>query len=311
MREHSHVDINLRSRSNSYAHPGGQNSNHSTLNLSGQNKLRTGTRGGPGRSPTATPQFGPSLHAQLQMPNGSLGPTMRDSVNHQANSESDHNRDRSDFSIISTKVDDEDEKRNLAVLEKCPAIYLDGPYGAPAQKWDKFEYLVLIGGGIGITPFASIITDLLIRYYDRRLPKVRRVYLYWVSRNEEAFEWFANILRELQKQDDDNLLRSQTYLTGAHETDDIRSWLLWEALNLVYKKTKTDLVTGLPSRTHWGRPDFRKIFTKLAKQFPGKDIGVFFCGPDTLSKSLSELSKELSMTETRTFFHFHKESFGH
>ena len=39
-------------------------------------------------------------------------------------------------------------------------VYLDGPYGEGHQDWYKYEVSVLVGGGIGVTPFASILKDI-------------------------------------------------------------------------------------------------------------------------------------------------------
>lgn len=39
-------------------------------------------------------------------------------------------------------------------------IYLDGPYGEGHQDWYRYDVAVLVGGGIGVTPFASILKDL-------------------------------------------------------------------------------------------------------------------------------------------------------
>ena len=36
-------------------------------------------------------------------------------------------------------------------------LYVDGPYGAPSQDWFLYDAAVLIGAGIGITPFASVL----------------------------------------------------------------------------------------------------------------------------------------------------------
>ena len=38
-------------------------------------------------------------------------------------------------------------------------MYVDGPFGAGQQDWVNYEVSVLVGGGIGITPYASIIKD--------------------------------------------------------------------------------------------------------------------------------------------------------
>ncbi|GKB13599.1 putative respiratory burst oxidase homolog protein H, partial [Tanacetum coccineum] len=42
-----------------------------------------------------------------------------------------------------------------------PKIIIKGPYGAPAQDYRKYDVLLLIGLGIGATPFISILKDLL------------------------------------------------------------------------------------------------------------------------------------------------------
>lgn len=42
-------------------------------------------------------------------------------------------------------------------------IYLDGPFGEGHQEWNQFEVSVLVGGGIGVTPFASILKDLVFK----------------------------------------------------------------------------------------------------------------------------------------------------
>uniref|UniRef100_A0A7N1A636 Uncharacterized protein n=1 Tax=Kalanchoe fedtschenkoi TaxID=63787 RepID=A0A7N1A636_KALFE len=42
-----------------------------------------------------------------------------------------------------------------------PRLFVDGPYGAPAQDYKNYDVLLLVGLGIGATPFISILTDLL------------------------------------------------------------------------------------------------------------------------------------------------------
>jgi dual oxidase len=39
-------------------------------------------------------------------------------------------------------------------------IGLDGPFGAPAQRFYDFSHSVIIGAGIGVTPFSGILSDL-------------------------------------------------------------------------------------------------------------------------------------------------------
>ncbi|CAJ0930074.1 unnamed protein product [Ranitomeya imitator] len=48
-------------------------------------------------------------------------------------------------------------------LNGYPKIYLDGPFGEGHQEWNKYDVSVLVGGGIGVTPFASILKDLVFK----------------------------------------------------------------------------------------------------------------------------------------------------
>ena len=40
-------------------------------------------------------------------------------------------------------------------------VRIQGPFGGGNQDWYKFEVAVMIGAGIGVTPYASILNDLV------------------------------------------------------------------------------------------------------------------------------------------------------
>ena len=42
-------------------------------------------------------------------------------------------------------------------------IGIDGPYGAPAERFHDFSHSILVGAGIGVTPFSGILADLQAR----------------------------------------------------------------------------------------------------------------------------------------------------
>lgn len=46
-------------------------------------------------------------------------------------------------------------------ITRFPRIVVKGPYGAPAQNYKKYDILLLVGLGIGATPFISIIKDIV------------------------------------------------------------------------------------------------------------------------------------------------------
>lgn len=53
-------------------------------------------------------------------------------------------------------------------------VGLDGPFGAPAQRFYDYDYSIIVGGGIGITPFSAILTDLEENFTSRRDPWAER-----------------------------------------------------------------------------------------------------------------------------------------
>lgn len=44
-------------------------------------------------------------------------------------------------------------------------IYIDGPYGAPSSHIFRAQHAILVGTGIGVTPFASILQSIMHRYW--------------------------------------------------------------------------------------------------------------------------------------------------
>ena len=47
--------------------------------------------------------------------------------------------------------------------EALTCVGIDGPFGAPAQRFYDFDQTIVVGSGIGITPFAGILADLQSR----------------------------------------------------------------------------------------------------------------------------------------------------
>ena len=62
-------------------------------------------------------------------------------------------------------------KQSLAAeakLSKPLVVYIDGPFGAPTSQIFRAQHAVLIGTGIGVTPFASILQSIMHRYWQAR-----------------------------------------------------------------------------------------------------------------------------------------------
>ncbi|QIX01865.1 hypothetical protein AMS68_007382 [Peltaster fructicola] len=50
--------------------------------------------------------------------------------------------------------------KKLRNLEGSIQVGIDGPFGAPAQRFYDFDKSIIVGSGIGVTPFSAIVTDL-------------------------------------------------------------------------------------------------------------------------------------------------------
>lgn len=79
-----------------------------------------------------------------------------------------------------------------------PGVRIDGPYGAPAEDVFNVEVAVLIGAGIGVTPFASILKHIWYRQKKGALGSLKRVEFFWVCRDAPSFGWFQTLLQEVE-----------------------------------------------------------------------------------------------------------------
>ncbi|GAA94689.1 uncharacterized protein L969DRAFT_94681 [Mixia osmundae IAM 14324] len=193
-----------------------------------------------------------------------------------------------------------------------PYLKVDGAYGAPAEDVFKYEVAVLVGAGIGVTPFASVLKDISNQRKRGTLKHLRRVEFIWLCREAESFEWFQALLSTIEDESID-FLRISIYMTGRLPTED-----LW---NVVINTAgqEFDALTKLRSRTYFGRPAFGQIFENLRRSvrsgqyLPGAEVslltrvGVFFCGSSGMAKVLQSETRKASGKSVR--FTLHKEHF--
>ncbi|KAJ7620996.1 ferric reductase NAD binding domain-containing protein, partial [Roridomyces roridus] len=195
-----------------------------------------------------------------------------------------------------------------------PVVRIDGPYGAPAEDVFGVQVAVLIGAGIGVTPFASILKSIWYRQRRGNLGSLRRVEFFWVCRDSPSFGWFQSLLQEVEaSQADPNFLRINIYLTQKISED-----MLW---NIAVNDAGApyDPLTLLRSRTMYGRPDWMAIYEQInqaiqaGQYLPGSNdqlkttVGTYFCGPTPLAKAIHAAT--LHNTNSRVLFTFAKEHF--
>ena len=211
----------------------------------------------------------------------------------------------------------------LQAGQSMPRIRIDGPYGAPAEDVFDNEIAVLIGTGIGVTPWASILKNIWhLRSGPNPPRRLRRVEFIWVCRDTTAFEWFQTLLSSLEQQSKADaadekgateFLRIHIYLTQKLDQDTQAN---------IYINTvgaAVDPLTELKTRTNFGRPDFDKLFTGMARGITNgtyiggldanviNNVGVYFCGPNTAARDVKKAAKRASTNDVN--FGFWKEHF--
>ncbi|GAM42514.1 hypothetical protein TCE0_044f16563 [Talaromyces pinophilus] len=206
--------------------------------------------------------------------------------------------------------------------QTMPKLRIDGPYGAPAEDVFDNEIAVLIGTGIGVTPWASILKNIWhLRAGPNPPQRLRRVEFIWICKDTSSFEWFQALLSSLEQQSaitagaqgGPEFLRIHTYLTQRLDQD--------TATNIYLNSVGTELdpLTELKSRTNFGRPDFKRLFGAMRDGLMDQTylsglessittkVGVYFCGPNSAARQIRQAAQESSSREVK--FNFWKEHF--
>lgn len=186
-----------------------------------------------------------------------------------------------------------------------PRVMVDGPFGSASEDFSKFETVLLVGAGIGVTPFASILKSIWYRmnkFNKSKSTRLSKVYFTWVIRDFGTAEWFHSLLHAIEEQDTQNRIEINIYLTAKIKEDDMSNIIVHDV------GAEKDAITSLRAPTLFGRPNWDRVFGSIVEKHPETDVGVMFCGPPSLSKTLEQKSNEFSNPKGTRFF-FGKENF--
>lgn len=235
---------------------------------------------------------------------------------------------------------DGDWTSKLRELTDLKHIGVDGPFGAPAERFFDFDQTIIIGSGIGVTPFSGILNDLQSREDHawtrrrdstssheskadhvpaplQRMPTTinnkkeidlnlyRRVDFHWVIRDRAYLEWFSALLNKISTGEHNPNLDIRMHNHVSKKRKDITT----HVYRFLLEKHRTpehpySPLTGLIAPTHFGRPDFPKIFAQhyddMLKLFTRdkarkRRVGVFFCGAPIIGHQLADLCHEMTL----------------
>jgi NAD(P)H-flavin reductase/Ca2+-binding EF-hand superfamily protein len=173
---------------------------------------------------------------------------------------------------------------------------VDGPYGSPTAHIFKSRHAVLIGAGIGVTPFASVLESLVMRAngVSKRPSSLEKAYFFWLNRDQYSFEWFTALLAEIERIDTGGFLEIHLCMTNAR--GGAMTLGLEAAREGMRAEGHGDLITGLRAPTHFGNPDWDGMLGTIAEKHKPHVVDVYFCGPPGLGKKIEPICRRLGMT---------------
>jgi len=180
---------------------------------------------------------------------------------------------------------------NYAQTQSETYIRVDGPYGNMNVQTRRHPVVVMVAGGIGITPVLGILRDafrtgnLSQREVDN-IPRhcISDVHLVWSIQSTDQYAWFEEEFEEL--------------VAAARHPYQPR-------LHLHLHVTRQQ--SAMSQKFKRGRPNFTGLFDQLAKANPGVAKTVFVCGPKPMVRDVwDETAKRCLRGEP---YDFHKETF--
>lgn len=187
---------------------------------------------------------------------------------------------------------------------------IDGPYGAPAQDYKKYDVVLLVGLGIGATPMISIVKDIVNNIkakeeeenaiedgtgttsgissnsaspFKKKSPgtssasnfKTTRAYFYWVTREQGSFDWFKGVMNEVSELDNNGVIEMHNYCTSVYEEGDARSALIAMLQSINHAKNGVDVVSGTRVKSHFAKPNWRNVYKRIAVNHTNSRVGEF------------------------------------
>jgi len=204
-----------------------------------------------------------------------------------------------------------------------PKICVRGGYGAPAEGMKDHKHIVLVGGGVGATPFLSFLSnicDSAQRGVPGQFDHVESAAFYWLSREPDEFLWvneYSNIIKSVPSLRDKvsvRLVLTKSLDTKTEAWDEKEVGLLWLGVEIALSEFGAkELAEEMGVPTQFGRPKWEQEFGAHAKDLKQKhgigelEVSVFVCGNMMLVNALEEACSEVSNTKTQ--FRLYAEEF--
>lgn len=137
----------------------------------------------------------------------------------------------------------------------------------------------MIAGGIGVTPYISIMKNIVLRSPTRfagrdtdskRMLRARKAFFIWIVRSLDDCNWMMTALRDIEEKDDTKLISMTIYVTLSSSDKATKSILEMVSLRDIYNLKRVQLVLERPNQVDI-------IGQQAAVCERGESFGVFCC----------------------------------
>jgi hypothetical protein len=98
--------------------------------------------------------------------------------------------------------------------------------------------------------------------------RLSKVYFTWVIRDYGTAEWFHSLLHAIEEQDTQGRIEINIYLTAKIKEDEMNNIIVQDV------GAEKDAITSLRAPTHFGRPNWDRVFPSIVEKHPETDVGV-------------------------------------
>ncbi|KAK9311178.1 ferric reductase NAD binding domain-containing protein [Lipomyces starkeyi] len=150
------------------------------------------------------------------------------------------------------------------------SVWIEGPYG-DSYPIERYETVLLIAGGIGITAIMSYALDL------KRRNTQQHVTLYWMARGQDSLRWVQDQLQELAE---GGLIDTHIYVSRKTEEVNEKNQSESESTSIGEFPEKNQAVVS--HMNYAQRPDIRSVIWNTVLKAEGS-VAVVSCGPGSLA----------------------------
>ena len=177
----------------------------------------------------------------------------------------------------------------LAEKNTNTSMLLEGPYGqvgVDLDDDDRYQIVLLVSGGIGVTPCQSI-TKHLLHAHATEGRKLEQVHFCWAVPTAEMAQNIPPPSIESEKLEDASILSTNIYITRSKPTEN----------NIEKDQEVAKGTIASHYELHSGRPDLEATFLALKEKAQAKSlrhIAVVACGPSGLLQQVRATCRSLS-----------------